>query len=171
MVSKIRKILYATDLSKNSSTYLLSYALDMAIHHKASITILHVIEPHHDMSYAGKSVDAVMKSDTRHEQDSSREEITKRLMTFCKKTEADIGAPCVDFIGKILVPIGHPVNEILKTADEEGCDVLILGTHKKGFLSKAFLGSVARSVLESSRKPVFIIPLPSEETYTDQFNI
>jgi nucleotide-binding universal stress UspA family protein len=45
--------------------------------------------------------------------------------------------------------------------------VIVLGTHGKGLLRQAFLGSVARSVLERSRKPVFIVPLPSEKTDID----
>jgi nucleotide-binding universal stress UspA family protein len=34
-------------------------------------------------------------------------------------------------------------------------------------LKQAFLGSVAVKVLERTRKPVFIIPLPSEKTDID----
>jgi nucleotide-binding universal stress UspA family protein len=41
--------------------------------------------------------------------------------------------------------------------------MIILGTHGKGFLKQTFLGSVARSVLDRAKKPVFIIPLPHEE--------
>jgi nucleotide-binding universal stress UspA family protein len=42
--------------------------------------------------------------------------------------------------------------------------VIILGTHGKGFLKQTFLGSVARSVLDRAKKPVFIIPLPQDES-------
>jgi nucleotide-binding universal stress UspA family protein len=40
------------------------------------------------------------------------------------------------------------MEEILKVADEERCDVIILGSHGKGVLTQTFLGSVAGSVLE-----------------------
>jgi nucleotide-binding universal stress UspA family protein len=59
------------------------------------------------------------------------------------------------------------VEEILKVVDEEGCDVIVLGTHGKGFLEQTFLGSVSSSVLLRTRKPVFIIPLPSEKKNLD----
>jgi hypothetical protein len=39
-----------------------------------------------------------------------------------------------------------------------------LGTHGKGLLEQTFLGSVAHSVLDRAKKPVFIVPLPHEET-------
>ncbi len=62
---------------------------------------------------------------------------------------------------------GHPVKGILKAVDKEGCDAIVLGPRGKGFLRHTFLGSVAGSVLERTRKPVFILPLPSEKTNID----
>ena len=44
MIPEIKKILYATDLSKNSS-YAFLYAADMAKRHNARIVILHSVEP------------------------------------------------------------------------------------------------------------------------------
>ena len=35
---------------------------------------------------------------------------------------------------------------------------------KQGIIRHAFLGSTAKRVLRRTRKPVFIIPLPKEET-------
>jgi nucleotide-binding universal stress UspA family protein len=43
MIPKIKKILYATDLSKNSA-YAFRYAVNSAKKHGAEIIILHVIE-------------------------------------------------------------------------------------------------------------------------------
>ncbi len=44
--------------------------------------------------------------------------------------------------------------------------MVILGTHGKGLIRHAFLGSVSERVLHRIRKPVFIIPLPEGETDT-----
>ena len=44
MIPQIKKILYATDLSKNSA-YAFYYAVDMAKKHDAEIVILHTLEP------------------------------------------------------------------------------------------------------------------------------
>ncbi len=168
MIPQIKKILYATELSKNSA-YAFFYAVDMAKKHNASIVILHTIEPIRQHIYyeGGIGIEGVLKKAKKQEQEMDIEEIKKRLQEFCKKTEAQIGSPCVELVSKILVPLGHPVEEILKAADDEGCDVIVLGTHGKGFLRQTFLGSVAGSVLERTRKPVFIIPLPSEKTNID----
>ena len=165
MIPQIKKILYATDLSKNS-VYAYRYAMNMAEKYNAEIVILHVIEPippqvkHYVSIYVNE---ARWEEKIKTEQEMAIEQIKKRLQEFCKRESQD-DPRCLLLVTKILVQPGHPVEEILKAAEEEACDVIILGTHGKGFLKQTFLGSVARSVLDRSRKPVFIIPLPHEET-------
>jgi len=163
MIPQIKKILYATDLSKNSS-YAFLYATDLARRHDARIIILHAIEPVPAYAAAYTGITDELK---QRQQQETVEEIRKRLGEFCKKAEAQIGTPCVELVSKILVPRGHPPEEILNAANEEGCDVIVLGTHGKGFLAHTFLGSVSSAVLNRTQKPVFIIPLPSEKTTLD----
>jgi nucleotide-binding universal stress UspA family protein len=166
MIPQIKKILYATDLSKNSA-YAFFYAVDMAKKHNASIVILHTIEPIRQRIYAegaSSKLDEILIKSKKQEREDDIEEIKKNLQEFCRKTEAQIGSPCVQLVTEIFVPVGHPVEEILKVADDEGCDAIVMGTHGKGFLRQTFLGSVAGQVLERTRKPVFIIPLPSDKT-------
>ena len=131
---------------------------------------MHSIEPIGritDDSGGGIDAEGTLKKAQKQQQDMDIEEIKKRLEEFCKSTEIQIGFQCVELVSKILVPLGHPVEEILKTADDEDCDAIVLGTHGKGVLMQTFLGSVAGSVLKRTRKPVFIIPLPSEKTNID----
>ncbi len=161
MIPKISKILYATDLSDNSA-YAFRYALNSAIHHDAEIIILHVIEALPSSARAvvesqlgvelrGKLLtDAVKKATDR---------IHERLKLFCEMELRD-RPDCIGRVSQIEVCEGHPADQILKKADALDCDVIIMGTHGKGSLSHAFLGSVAKRVLRNTRKPVFIIPLP-----------
>lgn len=168
MIPQIKKILYTTDLSKNSA-YAFFYAVDMAKKYNASIVILHAVEPiPHVYTEGGVGV---LRSIEKQQQASDVEDIKKRVQEFCKRIETLAGFPCSDRVSKILAPLGYPVEEILKAADDEGCDAIILGTHGKGFLRQTFLGSVSVSVLERTRKPVYIIPLPSEKTKIDWDNI
>jgi nucleotide-binding universal stress UspA family protein len=165
MIPQIKKILYATDLSKNS-VYAFRYATKMAEKYDAGIIILHVIEPipsiakHYMKVYVDESK---WEEKIKYEQDLAIERIKKRLQEFCKQETQD--APqCLAQVSSILVLPGYPVEEILKAADEEDCSIIVLGTHGKGFLKQTFLGSVARSVLDRAKKPVFIVPLPYGET-------
>jgi len=163
MVPQIKKILYATDLSKNSS-YAFLYAVDLAKKHNAEIVILHAIEP--VPAYA-EAYAALTEDFKKKQLDEFVESIKKHLVGFCKKAETQIGHPCAELVTKILVPTGYPPDAILNTAEREGCDVIVLGTHGKGLISHAFLGSVSKSVLHRTQKPVFIIPLPSGKMAMD----
>ena len=168
MIPQIKKILYATDLSKNSS-YAFLYAIDMAKRHDARVIILHSIEPirPYMIPEGGTRIYELLERTKEEERETDTEKIKKHLQGFCQKVETQFGPPCLALVSKILVPIGHPVEEILKTADDEGCDMIVLGTHGKGFLRQTFLGSVSSAVLHRTRKPVFIIPLPSEKVTID----
>lgn len=136
----------------------------------AQIIILHAIEPipPHIMDRL-EMYDklGVVKRARINEKNEDIELIKNRVKEFCKKRGAQFGSASVERISKIVVSFGHPVDEILKTADQEGCNVIVLGSHGKGFLSHAFLGSVSGGVLHRTRKPVFVIPLPSEQDAID----
>lgn len=158
MIPQIKKILYATDLTKNS-VYAFYYAVDIAKRYSAEIVMLHSVEPLSDRAF-GTKTDKVLQD----QQKTSVEVIRKRLQEFCQIVEQKNSLACVNLVSKFVVEIGYPAEEILKALDKEGCDVVVLGSHGKGFLQHAFLGSVSRSVLDRSRKPVFIVPLPSDTT-------
>ena len=86
------------------------------------------------------------------------QEIEKRRKAITRFVPSDIRK----LVSNIIIRMGYPMEEILKVANEERCDVIILGSHGKGFLKQTFLGSVSRRVLDRSRKPVLVIPLPPE---------
>jgi len=164
MIPQIKKILYATDLSKNSA-YAFYFAIDVAQRSEAKIIILHVVEPLPPIvRFYGSSDEE--KRYYQREKNADLEVIKKRLEEICQRLEKK-GTSCLTLVSKMLVRVGHPVEEILRAADEEECDTLILGSHGKGFLKQTFLGSVSHKVLDRSRKPVLIVPLPSEETKID----
>jgi nucleotide-binding universal stress UspA family protein len=165
MVSQIKKILYTTDLTKNSS-YAFYFAIDLARKHDAKIIILHCVEAIPPILYAEAALTnlpEVLQRDKEREREQDFVEIKKQLQQFCQNMESQVGAPCVGLVSEITVKEGNAVEEILNTAITKECDVIVLGTHGKGWLKHTFLGSVARSVLERTRKPVFIIPLPSDK--------
>ncbi len=158
MVPLIKKILFTTDLSPNSS-HAFQYAVDLAQRHGAEIIVLYAVEP---IPKEVRFVDVLHRIEEK-ERTEMPEQIRKLIQEFCERAEARIGPPCVVLVTKILVPRGHPPEEILNAADAEGCDVIVLGTHGKGFLANTFLGSVSHAVLQRTRKPVFVIPIPPEK--------
>jgi len=57
---------------------------------------------------------------------------------------------------KTIVKTGHPAEEIIKGAEEEGADMIIIGTRGKR-LNRFFIGSVSREVVNSATIPVLLI--------------
>ena len=157
MIPEIKTILYTTDLSPNSA-YAFSYAINSAKKHDAGIIILHVIE---EMAPFFEEERLKMVSEKKRTEAMDR--IRKRLKIFCDR-ELKKDPECEDRVVSIEVCQGYPPEEILRKADELNCDVIVMGTHGKGVIRHSFLGSAAQKVLRRVRKPVFIIPLPEEET-------
>ncbi len=165
MIPRIQTILYATDLSKNSA-YAFRYAVNTARQHDAKIHLLHVIEalsPQEEallLTYIEKE-----EVDRRHRdaKEHMRQRIEERLKQFAERELKDDPETLKRVVG-IHVVQGNPPTEILNMSDELGCDIIIMGTHGKGAIGHAFLGSVSEKVLRRTHKPVYIIPLPKGET-------
>ncbi len=165
MIPRIRKILYATDLSKNSA-YAAYFALDLALTHKAQLVIFHCSEMAPATVYAAGLTDMAVDLENQDQQ-RAEVEIKKRLGEFYRRIGSRMTPEYARLVTDIIVKTGYPVEEILNTADTEQCDLIVLGTHSKGWLKQTFLGSTARSIVERTRKPVFIVPLPVEDTGID----
>ena len=157
MMPEIKKILYATDLSPNSA-YAFLYAINSAKKHNADIIILHVVE-----EMAPFFGEERLKTISEKKISEAIDRIKKRLKIFCDR-ELKNDPEFANRVVSIEVCQGYPPEEILRKADELDCDVIVMGTHGKGVIRHSFLGSAAQKVLRRVRKPVFIIPLPEEET-------
>jgi nucleotide-binding universal stress UspA family protein len=158
MIPKISKILYATDLTKNSA-YAFRYAINSAEKHDARIDILHVYPPSRFVSEMDWPADS---HEVFEESKSNRmEKIRQRLEAIIQREQKENPA-LSNRVSSINVVEGDPAAEILRKADELKSDILIMGTHGKGLIAYAFLGSVASQVLHRIRIPVFIVPIPKE---------
>lgn len=161
---EINRILYATDLSKNSA-YAFRYAAGMAEKHDALIYILHVLEelPPGARAVLENYLSGEQLEKFHNKRRELKEIVTKRLDLFCNNVQKE-DPQCVFRVASIDVIEGHPVNEILDQAEKKNCDLIVMGTHGKGILSHAFLGSVAEKVIRKSKIPAMVIPIPEDES-------
>ena len=60
-------------------------------------------------------------------------------------------------IGEVMLRTGDARDVILKTADEVGADMIVMGTHGRRGVRRALLGSVAESVVRTASCPVLTI--------------
>jgi nucleotide-binding universal stress UspA family protein len=165
MIPKIKKILYATDLSKNSA-YAFRYAVNSAEKHDARIHILHVIEalPAAAEGLITQFIGEGKIQEMRRDAEAHLvDRIKERLRQFAER-ELKRDPKGREAVASIDVVSGSPASEILKKAADLDADLIILGSHGKGSISHALLGSVSEQVLHRVRKPVFVIPLPEKDT-------
>jgi nucleotide-binding universal stress UspA family protein len=74
------------------------------------------------------------------------------VIDFYKKTLEENGVTGI----KPVIKMGHPAEEILKTAKEEGADMIIVGS-RGNRTSHLFMGSVSREVADSADVAVLIV--------------
>ncbi|WP_419657813.1 universal stress protein [Desulfosarcina variabilis str. Montpellier] len=169
MINAPKKILFATDLSKEcQQSYIMAVHLAMALN--GSITLLHVIE---DLPisledrvkklFGEHRFDEIMEE---HENDARNILIAKRkdskiiltaLSKFCEESKENNP----EFLepDEILVKKGKVVDEILSTAHEIECDMIILSPHESS-LPGTLISQTIKEVVKASTIPTFIIPPP-----------
>jgi nucleotide-binding universal stress UspA family protein len=167
----VKKILYATDLSENAR-YAFAYAVSLADLYKASVTMIHVlpeVPAMLDQTVIGYISEDRWQEIKSEQMDEAKEAligkrrdhlaIKEALHQFSedvKQQQAGDGFTTDD----IIVQRGNPVEEIIKSAEEIGCDLIIMGTHGQSTLEDVMLGSTARRVIRRSKVPVLVVRLP-----------
>ncbi|WP_282181152.1 universal stress protein [Aliiroseovarius marinus] len=164
MTVLITNILFATDLSKNS-TYALRHAACIAKATGASIHVLHVNEPMSEDARVAIEM-FVLNEETRKTAQQRRHDMVKKVLAerqarFWENFDGD-DAQIRDLVSSVEVTDGHPAEVILRRSKEMGCDLIVLGAHDHGF-SHTFLGTVAKRVLRRSQIPTLIVPFLGDQ--------
>ncbi len=141
-----KKILVPTDgsaLSEKSA----KAALEFAAAQGASVVGLAVAElyPFMLMPEAGAMVDL---STYEALQDKSAQQAMEKLKALA--TEAQVNCEVISTRGV------HPYEEIIRTANEQACDLIWMGSHGRKGLDKLLLGSETQRVLSHSTVPVMV---------------
>jgi nucleotide-binding universal stress UspA family protein len=124
----------------------LEYAVQVAKQLKATVTILHVLEP---VSY-GLDLTLIHTSE--------RERTRARL-----EAELDALVQAIALEGVTVhraIRGGTPADSLLHFIDENRCDLVVMGTHGRRGLSHLVNGSVAEAVLRRAPCPVLTVKSP-----------
>lgn len=160
MKSKIKKILYATDMGDHMRP-VFRFAIDIARHHDAEIIMLHVIEPL--SSGVLVTIDVYMpkfnaKEVLRDGMKKALKKMQQRLNNFCEDEKIKLPSDC-EIISKVKVVSGRSAESIVHQAELLGADIIVVGTHTSSSVSSNFLGSTARNVTQLSKIPVLVVPV------------
>lgn len=139
----MRKILIAIDGSEQSFKAA-RYAIEMARRLDASIILLHVVSipqfPHH----LG-SLDEYYKKVERE---------VDGWFTMISNLDESKG---INISRKIIHSHTSVVESIVEYADEEGVDLIVVGTRGRSRFVRAILGGVAQGVIAYARCPVLVV--------------
>jgi len=142
---EIEKILFPCDLTGNSIK-ILPYALSVSEKYDSRIYLLHVVQD-------------VIKWGTFYAPRFSWERCQKEALKHAERAMENVCGQhlkgCPNF--QSIIISGDPVEEILKTIEAEGIDLVIMGTHGRKGLEHAVMGSVAERVVKRSPVPVLVV--------------
>ena len=140
-----RRVLLSTDFSDHAATAV-PYARALAQHYDAHLLLIHVIHYHveHLQSQAvSASMDPILlktKQDAEHQ-----------LLNI------DLGELAKDRVEREVVCAASAATGILDAARQHLADWIVMGTHGRGVLGQALLGSVSHNVLIHAPCPVLCI--------------
>jgi nucleotide-binding universal stress UspA family protein len=142
-------ILHPTDYSE-ASAQAFEIAADLARQHQAKMLILHVAET------LGAENVTFGEAASQLEPASYR----RRLEDDLRRT---VPAP-VGISVEYLLVAGDIAAEIQHTAQERGCDLIVMATHGRTGLSHWVMGSIAEKIIRLAPCPVLTIKIPQVKT-------
>jgi nucleotide-binding universal stress UspA family protein len=156
---KLDRILVAKDLSRESS-HVVRYALELASKFDAEVHVLHVM-PTVDsavlnMVAISMGPDKLAKLNAANEKEMA--EKTRQQLKDMLDKEKQLAPFELKKEPHVEVHHGEAAPVILSVADRIDADLILLGSHSKGKLHYAFLGSVAEKILRKAQRAVFIVP-------------
>ena len=156
---KVKRILVAKDLSKEASN-VIRYALELGSKFDAKVHVLHVMPTvdHAVLNMVAIAMGPDKLADFNTENEKVMAEETHKQLDAILQEEKKLAGFELTEEPEVEVHHGEPAPMILSVADRIDADLIILGSHSKGRLHYAFLGSVAEKILRKSHRAVFIVP-------------
>ena len=148
---EIRRILFPTDLSGGSANAV-PYVTDLAGRYGAKLFVVHVL---YDVARTtGWYVPHVNFDELYADMETG-------AMKELEKTCAEELRGYKDIEYKVLKGIPH--EEILRFADANNVDLIVMGTHSRKGLDRVIFGSTAEQVVRNSKCPVLTVGLPRKK--------
>jgi nucleotide-binding universal stress UspA family protein len=149
---KISSVLVATDFSDPSASAL-NYGRELARTFGARLHVLHVVE--NPVVYAGAETVGVDCEQLRADLEAGALTTLDRIVTAEDREQLRAVTP---------VRSGNsPAYEIAAYAKAEDIDIIVMGTHGRGFMGHLLMGSVAEKVVRIAPCPVLTVRHPEHE--------
>ena len=146
------RILLATD-GTEASTDAATHAIELAADTGATLHVLFVVD---ETVYSAYSGDEYV--DEAEGPEHGLEEVGEEAIQAIRERAADAGVDVESAMRH-----GTPSRTIVRYADDEGVDLLVLGTKHRPAEYRALLGSVTDRVLRLTARPATVIKTTVEE--------
>ena len=161
MLPKVKKIIYATGMGPGAP-YVFRQALAMARQFDAEIIAVSAIEPL--SSFAQSLVElhiSHQQSDEIHSQarQQAKEQLRQRIERLCAK-ECSVDQQCSLQVSDILVEEGQSAQVVLRAAEQNDADLIVMGSHRHSAIGESMLGTTTNKVLHSATIPVLVVRIP-----------
>jgi len=143
-----KNILIPTDGSEQSQRAVRT-GIELARLHGSRITGIHVIPDYHLLIAYEGAFDPVTE-ERIEEEAKARAEI---YLGHIRSAAAEAAIPC----STVCETSDHPYDAILRTADANGCDLILMTSHGRKGLAAVLLGSETRKVLTHAKMPVLVV--------------
>ena len=137
-----RRILLAVDGSPIAA-HAADVGIELARSLGGEVALIHVVDP--AQNWAPESGVPAAELVKLAEQDG------KRLLADLRP-RATLQAPPLEFI-----QVGKPASEIVKAAEDRPADIIVIGHHGRGGISRLLLGSIAEGVMRHASCPVLVV--------------
>ncbi len=145
-----RKMLVLLDGSKLAEV-VFTYARELSARLNINLELLHVCSP----------LEAEQLPMHQVYIEHMAEMLQKQTEEMRSRIEGQISDPGVKARGKVVV--GYPAEEILKYAEENNIDLIMLSSHGRSGIRAWGLGNVANKVIHASPVPVWLVPTELRE--------
>jgi nucleotide-binding universal stress UspA family protein len=147
---KFKKILYPTDFSE-SSLEALRYAVSLAKDYKAKLILMHVINE--QIFSEGLNLPRVSAPEALgQEMEAEAGRQLRMLIPADQRQGLD---------SEMVIRSGMPFLEVIRYAEANGVDLIVIGTHGRSGMEHIIFGSTAEKVLRKATCPVLSVRPPT----------
>jgi nucleotide-binding universal stress UspA family protein len=130
------------------SNHAIDHGVALAANLGAAVTILTVVEP-----FQAFNLSAELMADVLENYEKSAQENANRLLQAAAGRAHAAGVEANTLLGRG----EHPHTTIIQTADDSGCDLIVMASHGRRGVSALLMGSETQKVLTHSTIPVLVI--------------
>ena len=142
-----KHILIPTDGSELSEAAVQN-GIQLARSLNAKVTGLHVVLPFHVFTTRTE-----MLEDTKGQYECESKIQAEQFLNFIKKTAEKAEVRCETEYATS----DHPYETIIKTAENRGCDLIVMASHGRRGVQGVLIGSETQKVLTHTKTPVLVV--------------